>query len=297
MKRGELSNMSKPIILLVFSLTTLGAAPVEESAEVLASRFNGLPVQEQTMANLPKGKEQEVLTALVKRQSVYPEVLLRLNHEPTVKRFFEKYLAVKGRDAQAQSIIASCGSPYIIAELAPLLYSTDQIFPRAWGEHADTDWGSAAGPAVLIGKIIQKAPEFSPALKEWAKETLNASINESPRPDIIHITRAWWELNRDALLANQFDQVKVPASYPKSNTVPIPPRGPSHSDIAPTPAPAASSPVAPASHPTPTAPTAPPAAPVTAPAATPANSSWWFLAAIAALAVAFLAARKKKPKH
>ena len=292
--------MNKPTLLLVLGLSALNTASAAESAENLASGFSGLPVSEQTMANLPKGREQEVLAALVKRQSVYPETLLRINHEPTVKSFFESYIALEGRSVGKQRIIADCGSPYIIDELAPLLYSTDQIFPRAWGEHADTDWGAAAGTALLIGKIIQKAPEFSPELKAWAKETLNASIGEPPRPDIIQAARAWWELNQDALLANQFDQVEVPAAYPLAPLSPSPvPPAPNHVDAPPPAAPAASPASAPALDPeraSPSPPSLAVAAPPTPSPSKPTNSFWWLLAALAALAVAFLAIRNKNPK-
>ena len=65
-----------------------------------------------------------------------------------------------------------------------------------------------------------------------------------PGQDIIQAGRAWWELNREALLANRFDQVRVPASYPRSNVVP--PRLPSLDGVPPPPAPAASTPAAPA---------------------------------------------------
>ena len=278
----------KKTLPVIFSL----ALPLlaEESAWNLASRFTHLPLSEQTMANLPKGREEEVLNTLIKEKQ--SEVLLRLNHGPTIDRIVGEFKQLDGKAEGWRRTMERSGSPYIIDELAPQLYETDVMKARDHGGDWGSDYGESAQAAEIIGQLIIRAPEFPPEVKEWAKQHLGI-----PGKDLIQAGRAWWELNRDALLANQFDQVKVPASYPKSNTVPIPPRGPSPSDLAPPLAPAASSPVAPASDPAPIAPPAPPAAPVTASAATPANSSWWFLAALAALAVVFLVARKKKPKH
>jgi hypothetical protein len=279
----------KKTLPVIFSLTLPLVA--EESAWNLASHFAHLPLSEQTMANLPKGREEEVLNTLIKEKQ--SEVLLRLNHGPTIDRIVGEFKQLDGKAEGWRRTMERSGSPYIIDELAPQLYETDVMKARDHGGDWGSDYGESAQAAEIIGQLIIRAPEFPPEVKEWAKQHLGM-----PGKDIIQAGRAWWELNRDALLANQFDQVKVPASYPKSNTVPIPPpRDPSPANLAPPPAPAASSPVAPASDPTPTAPTAPPAAPVTPPAATLANSFWWLLAALAALAVAFFAARKKKPKH
>ncbi len=250
--------MSKKLLLLVM-FTAAGMARAAESTANLATYFGAKPLSEQKMENLPVGREQEVIDALIKWRDY--EVLLRLNHGPTVERIVGGFNAHEGKAPAWRSTIERSGSPYIIDELAPQLYKTDEVKYRSYGEHDDSDFGESAEAAEIIGQLIIRAPEFPPESKEWAKQHLGM-----PGQDIIQAARAWWELNREALLANRFDQVRVPASYPRSNVVP--PRLPSLDGVPPPPAPAAS-----VSDPAPTPPTAPATAPVAPPPAKQANNS------------------------
>jgi len=281
--------MNKQIYLLGLLICLGSPLDATESAENLASHFAGRPLSGQTMSNLPAGREAEVLDALIKRQAVYSAVLLRLNHGPTVERIVGGFKAREGKAPGWRRTIERSGSPYIIDELAPQLYKTDVFKYRTYGEHGDSDFGESAQAAEIIGQLIIRAPEFPPESKEWAKQHLGM-----PGQDIIQAARAWWELNREALLANRFDQVKVPASYQRSKVVP--PRLPSIDGPPPPPTPAASALAAPASDP---APPPPPAAsepppPPAAPPAKPSHAVWWILGALAALGTAiFLRCRQK----
>lgn len=256
-----------------------------ESAENLASHFAGLPLREQTMANLPKGREQEVLAALVARQSVYLETLLRLNYAPTVERVMTKFAAVEGKDRYLRRSIERSGSPYIIDELAPALYKNDLVSVREYGGDDGMDFGESAEAAEMIGQLIIRAPEFPPEAKEWAKKHLGG-----PGPNIIQAGRAWWELNQVALLANQFDKVKVPASYPAGvmPEKPAPKPAPPAATIAPPPEPDAPTTAVPSALVAP--------ATVAPPPAKSLNPLWWIIGAITALVLVVLAALRKKPK-
>ena len=179
--------MNKSIYLLGLLICLGSSVKADESAANLASHFAGLPLREQTMSNLPAGRETEVLDALIKRQAVYSAVLLRLNHGPTVERIVGGFKAREGKAPAGRRTIESSGSPYIIDELAPQLYKTNEVKYRSYGEHDDSDFGESAQAAEMIGQLIIRAPEFPPGSKEWAKQHLGM-----PGQDIIQAGRAWW---------------------------------------------------------------------------------------------------------
>jgi hypothetical protein len=266
---------------LVISTVGLLAA---ESAENLASHFASLPLSEKKIENLPKGREQEVLNALIANQSVYLGTLLRLNHAPTVERVMTKFASVEGKAPHLRGRIEASGSPYIIDELVPALYKNDRIEPRLYGEGTN-DYGESVQAAEIIGQLIIKAPEFPPEAKAWAKAHLSA-----PSHTIIQDARAWWELNRAALLANQFEQVRVPtatpAVIPAEEPPPKPAAPPASIKPPPEPAPAVVSMAVPT----------PPPAPVAPPLAKSSNPLWWIVGTVAALAAVVFVARRKKPK-
>jgi hypothetical protein len=198
--------MIKSIFIAVIALGTAAIGSATESAENLAAQFAGRPMQEQTLSNLPQGREQEVLAALIKDQAIYSEVLLRLNHSPTVERVLGEFIRSEGRAPHLRKIIERSGSPYIVDEIAIQLYKEDRLSPRNYEEHSD--FGESAQAAEIIGQLVIKAPAFSEEVKAWAKSHLG-----TPGLSIIQAARAWWELNRESLLANQFSEVRIPASY------------------------------------------------------------------------------------
>lgn len=269
--------MNKLSLILIFAITT--SVQAAESAENLATQFSVRPLREQKMENLPVGREQEVIETLARLGDI--DVLLRLNHKPTVERVMTKFLDAEGKMPALRGSIEASGSPYIIAELAPALYKNDRIQPRLYGEGTN-DYGESAQAAEIIGQLIIRAPEFPPEVKEWAKKHLGG-----PGRDIIQAGRAWWELNQAVLLANQFDKVQVPASYPAG----VMPEEPTQQLAAP---PAAIEPT-----PEPPAPVAPPSesTPAKDPtSATKTNPAWWIIGLIALAASTVFVTRKNKPK-
>jgi hypothetical protein len=152
----------------------------------------------------------------------------------------------------------------------------------------DTDWGASATTAGLIRDIIERAPEFPVPIKDWAKAELKVDQFIKPAQSVLQNARAWWELNQAALLANQFDQVRVPTAA----LAVVPAKEPTPKPITPV-----------ADIVTPPEPFAPPSAPpavvASAPIAPPPSKStnplWWIVSAIAALVAVVLIVRRKKP--
>lgn len=194
------------IISIIFG-ASLAFLHAQEPESNIALRFDSLPIRDKVISNLPKGREQEVSDGLVKWECF--ETLLRLNHGPTINRIVIAFNNAPGISRSSRGIIECSASPYIIDDIAPALSRNDSVKFRTYGEHAEFDFGESAQAAEIIGQLIIRAPEFSPEVKEWAKMHLGG-----PGPSIIQAGRAWWELNQAALLANQFDKVQVPASYP-----------------------------------------------------------------------------------
>lgn len=122
----------------------------------------------------------------------------------------KRYLDSDGKDMAPVSAFRRCGSPYLIEKLAPLLYKTDDIIPRMFGE-GDSDYGESAAAAEVIGHLIMKAPEFSPEVRAWAKENLD-HVGEY----IIQWGRLFWETNQAELKAHKFGDVIVPGPLPDS---------------------------------------------------------------------------------
>ena len=190
------------LIVCAFDKNSNGA----ESAENLAHQFAGLPLAEKKIENLPKGREQEVIDALVKQLN--RPLLLRLNHAPTVEAVISKHLNSNGKDAGTKGDIRFSASPYLIEKLAPVLYFSDELTRRDYGE-GDGDWGESAAAAELIGQIVVKAPEFTPEVKAWAKKNI-----DHPGDHVIHLARRFWETNQAEIKAQRFGDVIVPTAMP-----------------------------------------------------------------------------------
>ena len=218
-------------IFLVF-VTMFDLTQAEESAANLAHQFAGLPLAEKKIENLPKGREQEVIDALVKQLN--RPLLLRLNHAPTVNATIKSYFETKGTAFGTKGDIRFSASPYLIEKLAPVLYFSDELILRSYGE-GDTDWGESAAAAELIGQILVKSPEFTPEVKAWAKENI-----DHPGPHVIQLARHFWETNEAELKAQRFGEAIVPTAMPLPPVVE--PRGLETTPVKPVPASKATTP-------------------------------------------------------
>lgn len=279
----------------IFCILSLALHPGRaDSIQNIAAHFAALPAEEKVLANLPNGKETEVINALVKSNA--HATLLRLNHTDTIESRIIPFVNSEGKQRGFSRIIVESASPYIIDELAPLLYKSEVPIARYWSAEGLSDLGPGYLGVELIKELIIRAPEFNDEVKSWAAQELG-----SLRPNVIQSARAWWELNQAALLTNQFDKVQVPATYPAG----VPPEEPAQQLAAP---PAAieptlepPAPVAPPPEPTPEPVKSSVAASIPTPAAAPApaakkNPVWWIVGLIILAAGAAFMARMKKPK-
>ncbi len=194
-------------LIIALQLCFICNGPGAEHASNLAIEFSARPIAEKTMQNLPKGREQETLEALLKQPA--PSTLLRLNHAPTVEKQIQKYVISKGMDLGAKENIRRSGAPQLIEKIAPMLYKTDVIEPRTYGEGTQ-DLGESVAAAETIGQLVIKAPEFTPKVKEWAKQHIDHA-----GPNIIQLARQFWETNIDAFKTGNFSRVVVPGSAVK----------------------------------------------------------------------------------
>lgn len=204
-------------LFTLFLLAPIAAFCKEDAAD-LATAFSSRPIEEQRIENLPKDRAAEIINQL--DAMGYSGALLRINHQPSIDKFISKYRAMEGKASRSRQIMEESASPYIFDELAPMLYKQEQIKMRRYGE-GDFDIGESATTAVLFGTLIQRAPEFGAEQKAWAASNLT---NKSADP--IHSARAWWELNREALSGNRFDQILVPGDQAAPQPAPAPSRAP-----------------------------------------------------------------------
>lgn len=213
-----MNKLIKYILLLVGWLLPAYAALGQESAFNLGQHFRQLPIQERITANLPKGREEDVIKAFIELGD--NAILLRINHGPTVEKIIGKYLEKEGKWVSTRRAIEDSGSPYLVERLAPALYKGDQLVLRSWGE-GETDLGQSAAAALLVGKLLMKSPEFPAEVKEWAHRNLAEDSAVS-----IAVARQFWELNQEALKAQKFEQVVAPKGAPSFAPLPRPAASP-----------------------------------------------------------------------
>jgi hypothetical protein len=230
----------KYMMVLVCAVLFANAAIGEKLAGNLAQEFKMLPIEQRVMANLPKGREEDVINALIERGSI--STLLRINHVPTVERVINSYLEMEGKSWPLRGQIGDSGSPYLVEKLAPALYKGDEMILRGLGE-GGSDFGQSAAAALLVGQLLMKSPEFPAEVKEWAHRNLQTNSAAC-----IAIARQFWELNEEALKAQKFDQVIAPEGPP---SFPPLPRPEASQDPVTAPVPPTKQPLPPAVDPTP----------------------------------------------
>ncbi len=198
-------------LIIGLQLCLISNGPGAEHASNLAIEFSARPIAEKTMRNLPKGREQETLEALVKQPA--PSTLLRLNYVPTVEKQIQKYVTSRGTDIGSKRNIRQSGAPQLIEKIAPMLYKTDEMKLRTYGEGTQ-DLGESVAAAETIGQLVIKAPEFTPEVKVWAKQHIDHA-----GPNIIQLARQFWETNSDAFKAGNYSRVVVPGSAVKGTSL------------------------------------------------------------------------------
>jgi hypothetical protein len=186
-------------------------------------------------------------------------LLLRLGDKFTIERMLEDYRAYDSRTSWSYvtSSFERSRQPLIIPYLAEDFYSQENpnrgIVIQPPPESMEFAVGApprSIFSGVVTTRIIEKAPEFSPAMKAWATQ---AYVVRQQSPERFrNLMRHWWDTNKAAFARGDYQSV-VPVAEPP----PVPP--PPATPLPATPAPS-----------TPTPPATPAASPLPPPAATPA---------------------------
>lgn len=164
---------------------------------------SGIKPSEFTYEDLPEGKE-DIIIEMMRKGGSNMKHLMRLNDQQTIDKLVSKYFKSDGAHGGMVWTFAESASPYILDELATALYVKDEDVK--WRTNPNPYYGSDLGMAHEVAKImltlIATVPEFSQDVQQSAQ-----NIDPHwPLPLVVTI-REWWEQNREALLAEQFDQV------------------------------------------------------------------------------------------
>lgn len=159
-----------------------------------------------TKADLPAGFENEVLAQL--RKIHFIADLIRLNDQVTIDKVIQQYKEVQGKDTALRNALENCCAPWILDELAPLLYEEDSLNPRSWHDSFGVSWdvGYSMSVAEVMTTIVGKSPEFSDEVRKTATAS-NPYPYHCIDPMRIALMRNWWKLNKDAILAERFAEV------------------------------------------------------------------------------------------
>jgi len=176
------------------------------SIENMANQIRSIKRSNLTVSDLPKGYEEKVLAQLRKERAVAD--LIRLNDQETIDKSIEEYKAVKGKDSMLRQKLESCCAPWILDELAPLLYEEEVPVMRYWAEGmtGNNDYGYSMSVAEIMTTIVGKSPEFSEVVRKTA-DTANPYPYRCLHPERVTWMRKWWEINQNAILAERFADV------------------------------------------------------------------------------------------
>lgn len=167
------------------------------------------------------GKLRQIGTASVDRIDAQI-VLVRLGDTESIERLMQEYRRYDSMYAwdTIPRIFQVSRQPSVIAYLAEDLSSKDDPNrnivsnpPPDSTEFGVTATNRSVYSGVIITRVIEDSPEFSPALKKWAKDMYEVRLaNPGNFRDSM---RTWWEENRDAFRKGDYKSV-----------VPLPPQTP-----------------------------------------------------------------------
>jgi len=161
----------------------------------LAHQIVGIPLEELTEEDLDTEHAEGILVALRDMKSY--RTLFRLNDQETIDLAVEKMRETEGKYWRLRESLRTSKSPYVIDDIAPLLYLEDTAEVRFFHD-SFRDMGFSKTIAEIMLTIASEAPEFSEAVRAEASLP-GASIERM---------REWWEANEEALSEERFDDVK-----------------------------------------------------------------------------------------
>lgn len=172
---------------------------------------------------IAKKKIDRIGTALIGRESA-EIVLLRLGYEPAIRRSineFRKYDVVAWREVTKRLEWSS--QPAIIPYLAEDFFLDEdpkQGVGISNGEEAVGAPPRSIFAAVVAGRIIHRASEFSPEMKRWADTMYELRLAD---PGQFRAgMKQWWIQNKDAFAKKDYSHVQPLADSvvePDQNTI------------------------------------------------------------------------------
>lgn len=186
------------VILLVASLDATSIGDIANEIAVI-------PRNEISADDLPQGLEEDVLKVL--RQRNDSSTLIHLNDQKMIDKWVESYKAIEGKSFMKNLLLQHrMYAPYMIDELAPLLYIDDSLAIRTFNDESGTiDQGLSHSVALGIASIATKSPQFTEAVHRSAKEILDTHRGSDA---LIYTLRNWWESNEPAFRSEDYSEVE-----------------------------------------------------------------------------------------
>jgi len=174
----------------------------------MANHIRGIPQSELSREDLPEGYEEAVIADL-RFQTAITE-LLRLNDQVTIDGIIarireariERTLVYPRNDEHHGFFLMQdfkyCRAPFIIDELAPLMYEGIGMLQYRESDGPIEPWEFRQWVAGAVAKVVENSLEFSPEVRASAKAYRRGNAE---------IVLVWWEENRTALIEERYGDV------------------------------------------------------------------------------------------
>jgi hypothetical protein len=205
--------MNRIHLLLLCSFCLPAVAEVRQSREWASSeavRLQNMRITEVTTNAFTVGREEELLQELRKRKAII--LLLRLRDRKTTEDVLKEFKGARGKCSGRRIALAKSCAPWLLDDLAPLLYEEDTFYKREWNEGGDghSDFGYSMSVAQIMTRIIASSPEM-PAEVRGSAGALRGVDENSLHVGLLDMMRQWWKVNESALREERYAEVTPPA--------------------------------------------------------------------------------------
>lgn len=205
--------MNRMYVLLLFLLCLPAAADdwqLREWASTEALRLENMRIAEVTTNALTEGREEDILQELRKRKAI--GLLLRLRDPKTTEDVLKQFKAARGKCSGLRRALANSCAPWLLDDLAPLLYEEDSFYPRKWNEGGDghSDFGYSMSVAQIMTTIIANSPEIAAEARGSAGALRGVDAN-SLDAGLLDMMRRWWKVNEDATREESYAELSPPS--------------------------------------------------------------------------------------